>query len=56
MDEEDSGSWAEFLQPATACALAVGIVLAALQHAVGIESIIYYSTKIFHAAGFTSPS
>jgi len=56
MDEEDSGSWSEFLQPATACALAVGIVVAALQHAVGIESIIYYSTKIFHAAGFTSPS
>merc|ERR1712185_693378 len=27
MDEEESGSWREFLQPATACALAVGIVV-----------------------------
>uniref|UniRef100_A0A7S0LIW5 Major facilitator superfamily (MFS) profile domain-containing protein n=1 Tax=Coccolithus braarudii TaxID=221442 RepID=A0A7S0LIW5_9EUKA len=55
-DEEEEGSWLELLRPATFTALCVGTILAVLQHAVGIESIIYYSTKIFQQAGITSKS
>ena len=44
-DEEKAGSWVELLEPATLAAVG-----ALFQHAVGIESIIYYSTKIFQQA------
>jgi predicted MFS family arabinose efflux permease len=59
MEEErrdGGGGFREFLKPATALALAVGVALAIFQHAVGIESMVYYSTKIFQQAGVESKS
>lgn len=56
-EEDKQGRWVELFEPATLCAVCVGMVVACLQHAVGIESIIYYSTKIFQqAAPGPSPS
>ena len=52
--KESGGSWVQLLQPATLIAVGVGCVLAMLQHAVGIESIIYYSPHIFETAGIAS--
>jgi sugar porter (SP) family MFS transporter len=49
--EESSSSWKLLLAPATLTAVLIGAVLAALQHAVGIESIIYHSPIIFEKAG-----
>ena len=54
MEDDKTGRWRELLEPATLCAVCVGMVVACLQHAVGIESIIYYSTKIFQQAGVSS--
>lgn len=48
---ERGSSWALLLQPATLAAVGVGLVLAVLQHAVGIESIIYHSPMLFRQAG-----
>lgn len=55
-EDDKEGRWSELLEPATLCAVCVGMVVACLQHAVGIESIIYYSTKIFQQAGVSSKS
>lgn len=52
--EESGGSWSLLLKPATLTAVLIGAVLAALQHAVGIESIIYHSPIIFDRAGIAS--
>ena len=48
---EDGSSWRLLLHKGTLFAVLVGAVLAALQHAVGIESIIYHSPIIFEKAG-----
>ena len=48
---EDGSSWKLLLHKGTLFAVLVGAVLAALQHAVGIESIIYHSPIIFEKAG-----
>ena len=56
MREEREGTWLEMLKPAVFTSVLVATVLAVFQHAVGIESIIYYSTKIFQQAGITSKS
>ena len=55
-ETDKEGSWLELFEPATMVAVGVGIMVAMFQHAVGIESIIYYSTKIFQQAGVTSKS
>lgn len=52
--EEDGTSWRLLLHRGTLFAVLVGVVLAALQHAVGIESIIYHSPMIFEKAGVES--
>jgi hypothetical protein len=49
--EETGSSWSMLMQKGTLFAVLVGAVLAALQHAVGIESIIYHSPIIFEKAG-----
>ncbi|KAL1523345.1 hypothetical protein AB1Y20_018290 [Prymnesium parvum] len=56
MEEEEEGTWADLFKRSTFPALLVGVTLAVLQHAVGIESIIYYSTKIFQQAGLVTKS
>ena len=53
---EDGASWRLLLQKGTIVAVLIGIVLAALQHAVGIESIIYHSPMLFEKAGITKRS
>jgi sugar porter (SP) family MFS transporter len=52
--EESDASWSLLLRPATFTAVLIGIVVAALQHAVGIESIIYHSPILFEKAGVAS--
>ena len=49
-NEEDGTSWRLLLHRGTLFAVLVGVVLAALQHAVGIESIIYHSPMLFEKA------
>jgi len=49
--EQDTSSWRMLLGKGTLFSVLVGAVLAALQHAVGIESIIYHSPIIFEKAG-----
>ena len=51
---EDGGSWSQLRKPSVLIAVGVGCILAILQHAVGIESIIYYSPHIFQKAGIAS--
>lgn len=51
---ERGSSWAVLRQPATLAAVGVGLVLAVLQHAVGIESIIYHSPILFQQAGIVA--
>jgi len=51
---ERGSSWALLRQPATLAAVGVGLVLAVLQHAVGIESIIYHSPILFQQAGIVA--
>ena len=52
--EKSDGGLPAMLEPAVILSVAVGCVLSFLQHAVGIESIIYYSPHIFQAAGVAS--
>lgn len=47
-------SWREVFQPWVRPALLVGIILAFLQQATGINTIIYYAPTIFEFAGFGS--
>ena len=54
MAEEDGTSWRLLFQKGTLFAVVVGAVIAALQHAVGIESIIYHSPIIFEKAGIST--
>ncbi len=52
---EKAVGWLDFIRRrSTLVSLSVGLVVACLQHAVGIESIIYYSPIIFRKAGVSS--
>ena len=48
--------WSEIFAPRWRGALEVGLGLAVLQQLTGINAIIYYSDRIFAAAGFASPA
>ena len=53
--EEPAGaSWGEVFAPAWRRPLMIGLGLAVFQQITGINAIIYYSDKIFAAAGFAS--
>ncbi len=54
--DRQSASWSEVFAPKWRKPLAVGLGLAVLQQLSGINAIIYYSDKIFEAAGFTTPA
>jgi sugar porter (SP) family MFS transporter len=49
-----SASWREVFAPAWRRPLAVGVGLAVFQQITGINAIIYYSDRIFAAAGFST--
>ena len=53
-DEPPNASWSEVFAPAWRRPLTIGIGLAVFQQITGINAIIYYSDKIFAAAGFSS--
>ncbi|HTQ01461.1 MAG TPA: sugar porter family MFS transporter, partial [Casimicrobiaceae bacterium] len=53
-DEPPNASWSEVFAPAWRRPLMIGIGLAVFQQITGINAIIYYSDKIFAAAGFSS--
>ena len=55
-DETGGASWREVFAPAWRRPLAVGIGLAVYQQVTGINAIIYYSDRIFAAAGFATPA
>jgi sugar porter (SP) family MFS transporter len=55
LDGEEA-SWREVFSPALRRPLMVGIGLAVFQQITGINAIIYYSDKIFAAAGFATPA
>jgi len=52
--EPGSASWGEVFAPAWRRPLMIGIGLAVFQQITGINAIIYYSDRIFAAAGFNS--
>ncbi|MFO1322911.1 MAG: sugar porter family MFS transporter [Burkholderiales bacterium] len=54
-DDPGDASWREVFAPAWRRPLAVGVGLAIFQQITGINAIIYYSDKIFAAAGFATP-
>ncbi len=55
-DEPSStASWGEVFNPALRRPLMVGLGLAVFQQITGINAIIYYSDRIFAAAGFATP-
>ena len=53
--EATNASWREVFAPAWRRPLAVGLGLAVFQQITGINAIIYYSDRIFAAAGFATP-
>jgi sugar porter (SP) family MFS transporter len=53
-DEPPNASWSEVFAPAWRRPLAIGLGLAVFQQITGINAIIYYSDKIFAAAGFAT--
>ena len=53
--EATNASWREVFAPAWRRPLAVGLGLAVFQQITGINAIIYYSDRIFAAAGFSTP-
>ena len=53
--EATNASWREVFAPAWRRPLAVGMGLAVFQQITGINAIIYYSDRIFEAAGFATP-
>ena len=53
--EATNASWREVFAPAWRRPLAVGLGLAVFQQITGINAIIYYSDRIFEAAGFSTP-
>lgn len=55
-EETGRASWREVFAPQWRRPLAVGIGLAVYQQVTGINAIIYYSDRIFAAAGFASPA
>ena len=52
----DGASWREVFGRSLRKALMVGVGLAVFQQITGINAIIYYSDKIFAAAGFSTPA
>ena len=54
-DEPPNASWSEVFAPAWRRPLAIGIGLAVFQQITGINAVIYYSDRIFAAAGFSTP-
>ena len=53
-DEPPNASWGEVFAPAWRRPLMIGLGLAVFQQITGINAIIYYSDRIFAAAGFSS--
>ena len=53
--EATNASWREVFAPAWRRPLVVGLGLAVFQQVTGINAIIYYSDRIFEAAGFATP-
>jgi sugar porter (SP) family MFS transporter len=51
-----TGSWRDLLRPGIRVALMVGVGLAILQQATGINAVLYYAPAIFRSAGFESES
>jgi len=54
-DEPPNASWSEVFAPAWRRPLSIGIGLAVFQQVTGINAVIYYSDRIFAAAGFSTP-
>lgn len=54
LEEASSASWRDVLDRAWRRPLRIGIGLAIFQQVTGINAIIYYSDRIFAAAGFTT--
>ena len=52
--KQKAGGWGELLEPWIRPALIVGIGLAFIQQATGINTVIYYAPTIFEFAGFES--
>ncbi len=52
--KQKAGGWAELLEPWIRPALIIGIGLAFIQQATGINTVIYYAPTIFQFAGFES--
>ena len=53
-DEAGTARWSEVFAPAWRRPLAIGVGLAVFQQVTGINAVIYYSDRIFAAAGFAS--
>ena len=53
-EEREQGSWRDVFGPSIRPMLKVGLGLAVFQQITGINAVIYYSDRIFAAAGFTS--
>jgi sugar porter (SP) family MFS transporter len=54
-DDPPNASWGEVFDPAWRRPLMVGLGLAVFQQITGINAIIYYSDRIFAAAGYATP-
>src|SRR4030095_8734497 len=54
-DEPPDASWSEVFAPAWRRPLVIGLGLAVFQQITGINAVIYYSDRIFAAAGFSTP-
>ena len=54
-DDPANASWGEVFNPAWRRPLMIGLGLAVFQQITGINAIIYYSDRIFAAAGFATP-
>lgn len=52
--ELETGGWREVFGPIYRPALIVGVVLAIIQHATGINAVMYYAPRIFSHAGVAS--
>jgi sugar porter (SP) family MFS transporter len=54
--EHETPSWRDVFAPRWRTPLKIGLGLAVLQQITGINAIIYYSDRIFAAAGFATPA
>ena len=54
VEEREEGTWRDVFGPSIRPMLKVGLGLAIFQQVTGINAVIYYSDRIFAAAGFTS--